>query len=150
MSDDTGSFGSKLATALKRLLVAAVVLALGGATGFLLSQENARTFTLQVRNGQLVVLKGKMLPMGADPWRPERALVDAYAPIDLKGSQPYGVLNIKFTERDELDRALFTVLEGLAKPRVAADDPRELNDGLYYLRRADRLAGLSDEQRISL
>jgi hypothetical protein len=150
MPSETPSFGSRLATAFKRLLVLAVVVGLAGVTVFLLSQENARTFTLEVRDGKLVVLKGKMMPTGADPWRPEPALVDTYAPIDLKGTQPFGVLNVKFTERDDLDRALYTVLEGLAKPRVASDDAKELDDGLYYLRRADRLSGTTEDQRIAL
>jgi hypothetical protein len=91
-----------------------------------------------------------MMPMGADPWRPPPELVDTYAPLDLKNTQPYGVLNVKFTDRDELDRALFSVIEGLAKPRVASDNPDELIDGLYYIRRADRLSGLTEEQKISL
>jgi hypothetical protein len=148
--DPTSSFGSRVATAFKRLLITLVVLGLAGVTVFLLSQENARTFTVEVRDGKLVVLKGRMMPMGADPWRPPPELVDTYAPLDLKSTQPYGVLNTKFTDRDELDRALFAVLEGLAKPRVASDNPDELNDGLYYLRRADRLSGLTEEQKISL
>jgi hypothetical protein len=137
-------------TFFKRLLIFVTLLGLAGVTVFLLSQENARTFTLEVREGKLVVLKGRLMPMGADPWRPPPELVDTYAPLDLKGTQPYGVLHVKFTDRDELDRALFSVIEGLAKPRVASDNVEELNDGLYYLRRADRLSGLTDEQKISL
>ena len=148
--DSPQSFGSKVATAFKRLMITVVVLGLAGVTVFLLSQENSRTFTLEVRDGKLVILKGRMMPMGADPWRPPPELVDTYAPIDLKGTQPYGVLNVKFTDRDELDRALFSVIEGLAKPRVASDNPDELTDGLYFIRRADRLSGLSEEQKISL
>lgn len=144
------SFGSKVATFFKRLLITVALLGLAAVTAFLLSQENARTYTLEVREGKLVVLKGRMMPMGADAWRPPPELVDAYAPLDLKGSQPYGVLNVKYTDRDELDRALFGVIEGLAKPRVASDQPDELMDGLYYIRRADRLSGLSEEQKISL
>jgi len=148
--DEPSTFGAKVARFFKRLLITVALLGLAGVTVFLLSQENARTYTLEVRDGKLVVLKGRMMPMGADAWRPPPELVDAYAPLDLKGTQPYGVLKEKFTDRDELDRALFMVIEGLAKPRVASDDPEELNDGLYYLRRADRLSGLTEEQKISL
>jgi hypothetical protein len=150
MAGESASFGSKVATFFKRVLITAVVLGLAGVTVFLLSQQNARTFTLEVREGKLVVLKGRNMPMGADPWRPPPELVDAYAPLDLKGTQPFGVLNVKYTERDELDRALFTVLEGLAKPRVASDDSKELEDGLYFMRRADRLSGLTEEQKLTL
>src|SRR4051812_21741297 len=101
--DSAPSFGSRLASAFKRLLITLTLLALAGATVFLLSQQNARTFTVEVQDGKLVVLKGRMLPMGADPWRPPPELVDTYAPLDLKGTQPYGVLNVRFTDRDELD-----------------------------------------------
>lgn len=148
--DEPLTFGAKASRFFKRLLITVALLGLAGVTLFLLSQENARTYTLDVREGKLVVLKGRLMPMGADPWRPPPELVDAYAPLDLKGTQPYGVLKEKFTDRDELDRALFTVIEGLAKPRVASDDPDELNDGLYYMRRADRLSGLTEEQKIAL
>ncbi len=148
--DEPLTFGGKVARFFKRLLITIALLGLAAVTVFLLSQENARTYTLEVRDGKLVVLKGRMMPMGADAWRPPPELVDAYAPLDLKGTQPYGVLKDKYTDRDELDRALFSVIEGLAKPRVASDDPEELTDGLYFIRRADRLSGLSEEQKISL
>lgn len=150
MPSDGATFGSRVASFFKRLLITAVVLALAGVTVFLLSQENARTFTLEVRDGKLVVLKGRLMPVGADPWRPPPELVDAYAPLDLRGTQPFGVLNVRYTERDELDRALFSVIEGLAKPRVNSDDPKELDEGMYLIRRADRLGGITEEQKISL
>src|SRR4051794_15056296 len=91
------SFGSRAATFFKRLFITAVVLALAGATVFLLSQINAKTFTLENRDGKLVVLKGRMMPIGADPWLPnDPALADAYAPIDLEGTSPMGVVNVKY------------------------------------------------------
>ncbi len=145
------SFGSRAMTFLKRLILTSLVLGLAGATGFLLSQINAKTFSLENRDGKLVVLKGRMLPVGADPWQPaDAALADAYAPIELEGTSPMGVVNVKYEDRDSLDRALFNVLENLARPRVNSDDPKLLDQGLYYLRRADKLSGLGDEQRLSL
>jgi hypothetical protein len=145
------SFASRVATFFKRLVITAVVLGLAGATVFLLSQINAKTFILENQDGKLVVLKGRMMPLGADPWQPaDAALADAYAPIDLQGTSPMGVLNVKYEDRDSLDRALFSVLEGLARPRVQSEDPKLLDEGLYYLRRAEKLAGLTDEQRLAL
>jgi len=145
------SFGSRLLTFLKRLVVTTLVVGLAGATVFLLSQINAKTFTLENRDGKLVVLKGRMMPIGADPWQPaDAALADAYAPIELEGTSPMGVINVKYEDRDSLDRALFGVLEGLARPRVNSEDPKLLDQGLYYLRRAEKLAGLTDEQRLTL
>ncbi|MHB8879682.1 MAG: IF-2 protein, partial [Myxococcaceae bacterium] len=46
--------------------------------------------------------------------------------------------------------ALFAVIEGLARPRVTSDDPKALEAGLYYLRRAERLSGLTEEQKLSV
>jgi hypothetical protein len=137
---------------LTRLLVTLVVLALGGAVAFLLSQLNARTFTLAVDSGHLVVMKGRMLPWGAAPFRPsDVGLADTYAPIPLEGRDvAQSLLTQRFTERDELDRALFSELEALARPRIASDEPQRIERGVYYLRRAERLTGLSEEQRASL
>ncbi|WP_235217132.1 IF-2 protein [Archangium violaceum] len=144
-------FGRRATSAFTRLLVTLIILGLGGAVAFLLSQLNARTFTLAQENGQLVVMKGRLLPTGAAPYRPGDArLADAYAPLSTEGRDVSALLEQRFTERDELDRALFPVLEGLARPRVQSDDPAVLEKGLYFLRRAELLSGLTEEQRRTL
>jgi hypothetical protein len=144
-------FGYRAKRAFTRLLVTLLVLGMSGAVVVLLSQLNARTFTLESRNGQLVVMKGRLLPAGAAPYQPSDArLADTYAPIPLEGQDASTLLTQRFTERDELDRALFPVLEALARPRIASDEPEKVERGVYYLRRAERLAGLSEEQRTSL
>nr|WP_239015399.1 IF-2 protein [Archangium violaceum] len=145
------SFGRRATSAFTRLVVTLLILGLGGAVVFLLSQLNARTFSLNLENGQLVVMKGRMLPTGAVPYRPGDArLTDTYAPIAVEGRDVSSLLEQKFTERDELDRALFPVLEGLARPKVQSDEPALLEKGLYYLRRAELLSGLTEEQRRTL
>lgn len=145
-------FGSRAMRTLTRVLVILLVLALGGVVAVLLSQLNARTFTLEVESGHLVVMKGRMLPWGAAPYRPgDVGLADTYAPIPLEGHDvPQSLLMQRYSERDELDRALFSQLEALARPRIASDEPRRIERGVYYLRRAERLTGLSEEQRASL
>ncbi len=136
---------------LKKLLIVLLLLGMGGAVAFLLSQLNARTYSVQVVDGSLIVMKGRMLPIGSEPYRPvDPAMRDAYAPIPLDGSSPGNLPEARFTERDELDRALFEVVGRLAKSRVSSDDPKQLEQGLSYLRRAEKLLGLSDEQRQSL
>lgn len=143
--------GRRATSAFTRLLITLLVLGLGGAVLVLLSQLNARTFTLAQENGQLVVLKGRLLPTGAVPYQPGDArLADAYAPLGVEGRDVTSLLERRFTERDELDRALFPLLEQLAQPKVQSDDPAVLEKGLYYLRRAELLSGLSEEQRRSL
>ncbi len=145
------SFGARAGRAFRRFVVVVLVLGLGGAVAFLLSQLNARTFTVEQSEGRLVVMKGRMLPTGSEPYRPsDSTLADAYAPLDLAGGSAAGLLERRFLDRDELDRALFDVIETAAKPRVISDDPKVLESGLYYLRRAEKLAGLSEEQRRSV
>jgi hypothetical protein len=150
-SHHSQSFGRRAGRTFSRVLVTLVVLALAGGVLFLLSQLNSRTYRLGHEGGQLVVLKGRMLPLGSVPYRPGDArLADAYAPLAVPAAEVSGLLERKFSDRDELDRALFGVLEALARPRVASDDPKRLDEGLGYLRRAEKLAGLSEEQRLSL
>src|SRR6185312_9904701 len=136
------SIGRRATTAFTRLLVTLLILGLGGAVVFLLSQLNARTFTLAQENGQLVVMKGRMLPTGSVPYRPGDArLADTYAPIPTEGRDVSSLLEQKFTEREELDRALFPVLEALSRRWMDSNEPAQLEKGLYYLRRADLLSG---------
>lgn len=151
MSSTSDSLGRRAGRAFTRLVVTLLVFALLGAVGFLLSQLNARTFTVQQTDGKLIILKGRMLPLGADPYRPsEPALAAAYAPFDLMGGSAAGLDGAKFEERDALDRALFGFLEGLARPRLVSDDPAVLSQGLAALGRMQKLGGISDEQRKTL
>jgi hypothetical protein len=145
------SFGHRATRVFTRLLVTLLVLGMGGAVVFLLSQLNARTFTLEQQSEHLVVMKGRMLPVGAVPYRPSDVrLAETYAPLPLEGQDASHLLTQRFTDRDELDRALFPLLEALARPRIASDEPERVERGVYYLRRAERLGGLSVEQHAAL
>lgn len=145
------SFGTRLFRAFRNLVMLALVLGLASAATYALSLLNSRTYGLDVREGLLVVLKGRMLPWGSEPWQPgEAELVDAYSPLQLEGNTALAVTGAKYGERDELDRAIYTVIEMLAKPRVSSDLAKDLEQGLYYVRRAEHLHGLTDEQKHSL
>src|SRR5262252_7904269 len=138
-------------SALSRLIVVLLILALGGAVVFLLSQLNARTFRVELVDGNLLVVKGRMFPVGTEPYRPaDAALKEAYAPIPVEGSGIGGLAEQRFNDRDDLDQALFDLLARLAAPRINSDDPQALERGVYYLRRAEKLSGLSEEQRLAL
>ena len=151
MPSTTDSFGRRAGRAFTRLVVTLVVLALLGVVGLLLSQLNARTFTLQAQDGKLLVMKGRMLPIGSEPYRPsDPVLAASYAPIDLLGGGAAGLDGARFEERDALDRALFQFLEGLARPRLVSDDPAVLQQGLVALGRMQKLGGVTDEQRRTL
>lgn len=149
--DNQPKFGTRLYRAFRNLVVFSLVLGAAGAAVYALSLLNSRTYSLEVRNGQLVVLKGRMMPTGAEPWLPsDPTLADTYAPIDLEGNTALTVVDKKYQERDELDRAMFSVLYMLAAPRIASDAPKDFEKALGYVRRAERLSGLSEDQRAQL
>src|SRR4051794_17105583 len=108
MTTQETSFGSRASRAFRNLLIALVVLALAAAVLVLLSELNFRTYTLEREGQALVVRKGKLLPVGSEPFRPgDPALADAYAPLQLEAGFGAGMAGQKFTEREQLDRALF-------------------------------------------
>jgi len=145
------SLGARAKRTAVRLGVVVVLLALGVAVFELLSQLNARTFTVRQESELLVVHKGRSLPFGSAPFHPsDPLLVDTYAPIPSERLQVGALLERRFTDRDELDRALFDVLEKLARPKLYSDDAVDLDRGLYFVRRAEKLKGLTEEQRASL
>jgi biopolymer transport protein ExbD len=149
--DESPGFGTRLLRAIRNLFIFALIVGSAGVAVYALSVTNSRTYSLEVRNGSLVVMKGKLMPTGADAWLPgEPALADAYAPLDLEGNVALTVVGKKFEDRDELDRALFQVLEMLARPRLASDTPKDLEHGLALVRRAEKLHGLTDDQRATL
>jgi hypothetical protein len=145
------SFGRRATRAFTRLLVFCLVLALLGAVGFLLAQLNARTFTVERQGDALVVLKGRRLPWGFAPYSPEDArLSDAYAPIPAQGEEPSGLVGQRFSDREELDRALFRLFAERARARIFSGVPEQQDQGLANVRRAELLTSITDEQRREL
>lgn len=144
-------FVSRLGRALRNLVILALVVGSASAALYAKSVLNSRSYGLSIENGQLVVMKGRLAPMGLEPWQPgDGALAETYAPIALEGNMPVSVTESIYDDRDALDRALFPVLELLAKPRLASEGAKELQQGLNYVKRAQRLAGISEAQRSSL
>jgi hypothetical protein len=151
MHPEDRTLGERLWRGGVRLLVTLLIVLLAGAAAVLMAQLNSRTFKLERQDGKLVVMKGRHLPFGYQPFRPsDAALADAYAPVPLERPIDDALLDLSYSERDELDRGLFEVLEAHARPLVASDSPESLEKGLYYLRRAERLAGLTSEQQLTV
>ncbi|MBL8920771.1 MAG: IF-2 protein [Myxococcaceae bacterium] len=145
------SFLSRLGRAFRNLVIFAVVVAAATGGLYAASLLNARTWSLEVQGGQLIVTRGKMLPTGTEPFQPaDPLLAEAYAPLELNGNTALAVVGTRYEDRDELDRALFSVIELLAKPRVASDTKRDLDVGVGLVKRAEALRGLSEQQRASL
>jgi hypothetical protein len=150
-SSTPSSFGQRAGHAFRRLMVTVLVLALAGVVCVLLAKDNARTYSLKVESGKLTVQKGRMLPWGTALYRPaDPSLTEVYAPIDLGGATVAVVETERFDDRDELDRALFRILEQAARPKLLSDDTRVVAEGMALLRRMDRLQGASDDQRRTL
>jgi hypothetical protein len=145
------SLGARAKRTAVRIGVVLVVLVMGVAVFQLLSQLNARTFTIRQEGELLVVHKGRAFPAGSEPYHPsDPLLADTYAPIPSERLQVGALLERRFTDRDELDRALFDVLEKLARPKLYSDESVDLDRGLYFVRRAEKLKGLTEEQRAAL
>jgi len=150
-SPTPSTFGQRAGHAFRRLLVTLLVLFLAGIVCVLLARDNARTFSLKVEGGKLLVQKGRMLPWGSAPYRPaDPSLADVYAPIDLSGASVGAAEADRFEDRDELDRALFRILEQAARPKLLSDDTQVVASGMVLLHRMDRLQGASEEQRRTL
>jgi hypothetical protein len=136
--------------ALLRLLVALVVLGLGSVVGYLASEINHRHYRLVSTDGWLVVERGRFLPMGFEPYKPDaEALRDAYAPVPLPPSGGLTPSEV-YGERGDLDRAIFTLLSGWARNRIMSTNEKALDLASTYLERAELLPALAEEQRNEL
>lgn len=150
-SPSPSTFGQRAGHAFRRLLVSLLVLALAGVVCVLLARDNARTYSLKLEGGKLTVQKGRMLPWGTAPYRPtDASLSEVYAPVDLGGATVAIPETERFEDRDELDRALFRMLEQAARPKLLSDDTQVVASGMALLHRMDRLQGASEEQRRTL
>ncbi len=136
---------------LKSFLTSLVIVGLLGAVGYLLADRNHRTYSVVRQGNSLVVMRGLMLPFGSEPYQPtERALAEAYAPIPLQGDSPGELLSRSYSDRDELDRELFRTLAAWIGSRLGADSPDRLKEAVTYLRRAEKLSGITEDERKQL
>jgi hypothetical protein len=135
---------------LRGFLAVLVILALVGAVLWLLTERNARTWYLVPDEGRLVIMHGTSLPFGRETYTPgEQPLAEAYAPV----VPPPGTTlppERSFEERALLDQALFALLQDWAQADVSSGSRDRLARGLDYLKRAERLPGLSATQREEL
>jgi len=150
-SPSPSTFGQRAGHAFRRLLVTLLVLALAGVVCVLLARDNARTYSLKVEAGKLTVQKGRLLPWGSAPYHPtDPALAEVYAPVDLGGANVVAPESDRFEDRDELDRAMFRILEQAARPKLLSEDTQVVAGGMALLHRMDKLQGISEEQRRTL
>jgi hypothetical protein len=135
----------------KSLFTTLIILGLLGAVGYLLAERNHRTYSVVRQGNSLVVMRGVMLPLGTEPYQPgDRALAEIYAPIPIQNDSPGDLLTRTYSDRDDLDRELFHTLSSWINARLSADSSDKLKEAVTYLHRAERLTGITDEERKQL
>lgn len=142
-----GEWGGATST-FRQVLNTAIVLALVGAVGYFATEVHRRQYRLVAVGRELVVERGRRLPFGFESYAPtERALAAAYAPLPLPSNADAPVTQV-FEERDALDRALFGMLANWAREGIKRSDTAPV--AVMYLKRADALPGLTEQQREEL
>jgi hypothetical protein len=142
----TGERGS----AGRTFLLVVAVLALFAVVVYLLSERNARTYTLVLEDGYLSVKKGFMAPMGRQTFKTaDPAQAQAYAP--LKPPPGFKLEDERtFDDRGALDQAIYDYLAKWARDDLASAKPELVQRALTWIDRAEKLAGISATQREDL
>lgn len=134
----------------KHLLAWVLALGLGALAFWLASERNARRWYLAPEEGQLVVKKGISFPVGSTRFKTDDpALAQTYGPL----RPPAGAVlpgPRDFDDRAGLDQALFELLSKWARDDIASEKPEQLERGLAFVARAERLPGVSAAQREDL
>jgi hypothetical protein len=148
--DSETSFFTRLLRGIRNVIILSVIVGLGVLVAYQMSLVNSRTYALEIKDGNLHVLKGTLMPKGFAEFAPSDArLAMAYAPLPLNGNA-VDVVGKSYEDRDALDHQMFAVIETLAKPRLTSDVPKDIETVLQLLGRADCLDGLTSAQRDSL
>lgn len=132
--------------AFSRLVLWLLVLALLSAVWWLASERNARRFTTEVREGRLVVGRGRFFPIGSRLLGPEDgALFRLYQPLQL----PAGVKappEREYADQAELDQGLFSAVAAAARQAAQKTDAAALAQADALAERASQFPGLSAAQ----
>jgi hypothetical protein len=137
-------------SAFNTVLVVLLILALLGAVGYLTSDINHRRYRLNVRAGSMWVERGLFLPVGFMAYEPDTPILkDAYAPITVPGTETVSITG-PFDERLDVDRALFVLLSGWARTRIASQETLAQQQAVIFVKRLELLPGLTEDQRVEL
>jgi len=143
---DRRSKGRAILTALVVLLV----MTLGVAVLYLLSDINSRRYRIGSDGTSLVIERGRKLPWGFRAFEPPTPeLTAAYAPIPMPPGDAFTKTEI-FDDRADVDRALFSLFAGWARDRLNSTTPGDFDLAASYVRRSQLLPSLSEEQRLEL
>jgi hypothetical protein len=134
-----------------RILTALTVLALLGAGLYGASWLNARRYFLIVSATEVRVAKGRMLPVGHASFVPlDPAIRRAYETIPLPGGMKVPRGTTTFTDRVELDQAIYRLLEDAAELALTAHPDRAAELVPRYLAQMRSLPGVTVDQQASI
>ncbi len=145
--DDQPEGGGRVGHVLKTVIVSLVIGVLALGVLYLLSERNARRYFLVAEGGHLLVQRGIFFPVGERRFTPEDPdFAAAYPPIPVPAGEEVEQ-RTSFDERTDLDRVLVDQLLTWSKERIDPDQPERLEQGIYYLRRAESLPTTTATQR---
>ena len=135
----------------RRILITAGLLVVIAVGLYGASVYNASRYFLVTEVGHVRVARGRMLPFGRETFVPrDPKLRKAYKTITLpagmqapKGARP-------FSDRVELDQAIYQVLRDAADYSLTKDDARTPELLSRYLEQLEALPGLNAQQQLSL
>ena len=136
---------------LKRLFVALIVLGAVGAGLYGASWLNSRRLFLEVGPAEVSVAKGRMLPVGREPFIPlDPTIRKAYRSFPLPGGMKVGRGVTVFDDRVELDQALFRLLVDAAQFSLEMDNARTVELLPRYIEQMKAIPGVSSDQQLAL
>lgn len=131
-----------------RILVLLGILALAAGGLYVAAWVNAGRYYLVVEEDRVGVYRGRMLPVGREPFVPsDPALRQAYEgfPLPETAHLPRG--ESIYTERTELDQALFRLLRDAAEQTLGEGEGRAPELGVRYLEQMKALPGVNVAQQ---
>ena len=134
-----------------RIGIALATLFVIGIVGYGTSWYNSRKYFLIKESGRVRIAKGRFFVTGHDSFIPRTAeLRKAYRTVTLPEGMPAKDGTQTFTDRVELDQALYQVLKSAMDFALTKNDGRTPELMARYLAQIDALPGLNGEQRQSI
>lgn len=134
---------------MKRLFVALLVMSASAGGAYLASWINSRAFFLVVGPVDVRVEKGRMLPLGREAFLPEDPTVRrAYVSFPLPSGAKIPRGETRFSDRVELDQALFRLLKDCLSFALEKDDKNTAPLVQRYLDQLRALPGTSLAQQL--
>ncbi len=153
MADPTQASAPPRKRRLRLGRILTVLLLLGGtaAGAYGASWLNSQRFYLIVEQTEVRIGKGRMFPVGHEAYRPANpALRGAYGSFPLPGGMTVPREERRFSERTDLDQALFRLLTEATQFTLTVDNERTPELAARYLAQLKSIPGLTTQQQVVL